>query len=443
MKIPIPIPPGKQAQPESAGPGPPAIPDERPALQGQALQDRDKQNHDTAVAFAIKLGRALHEYGTPTYRLEAAMASVVERFGLRGQFFAIPTGIFASFGAPEEQRTALIRVQPSTVDLQKMALLDELTAQVIRSQVTAAEGIRRVDEIIAARPSYSPLLTVLAYGIASGTGSRFFAGGWREVVAATGIGILLGLLELVMDRSDDAQKLFEPAAAVLVSALAITAAKIMPPISAANVTVAGLFVLFPGLTLTVGIRDLATRNLLSGSAMLTAAGLVFLELGFGVALGTQVNRLMRIPPPPLDPIPLPPWTIWLALLLSPLAFGALLRARKSDLGWILLAGILSFTGARVGALLVGPELGVFLGALLIGVASNLYARVLNRPSAITLVPGMLLLVPGSVGFISLSKFLQNDVVSGVETAFKMVLIAIALVTGLLLANLLVKPRLAV
>src|SRR5262249_57709937 len=57
------------------------------------------------VAFAVKVARTLHEYGTPTHRLEQIMDQVTRRIGLEGQFFLLPTGIFLSFGAPEEQRS--------------------------------------------------------------------------------------------------------------------------------------------------------------------------------------------------------------------------------------------------------------------------------------------------------------------------------------------------
>jgi uncharacterized membrane protein YjjB (DUF3815 family) len=59
---------------------------------------------------------------------------------------------------------------------------------------------------------------------------------------------------------------------------------------------------------------------------------------------------------------------------------------------------------------------------------------------VTLVPGILLLVPGSVGFASFQALLERDVVSGVETAFRMLLTAIALAGGLLAANTLVDGR---
>jgi uncharacterized membrane protein YjjB (DUF3815 family) len=97
-------------------------------------------------------------------------------------------------------------------------------------------------------------------------------------------------------------------------------------------------------------------------------------------------------------------------------------------------------GGRVGARSLGLELGVFLGALLVGTASNLYARVVNRPATVVLVPGVLLLVPGSFGFRSLASLLDREVVLGVETAFKMILMAVALVAGILISNIVAPPK---
>ena len=83
---------------------------------------------------------------------------------------------------------------------------------------------------------------------------------------------------------------------------------------------------------------------------------------------------------------------------------------------------------------------MFLGALTVGVASNWYARLLDRPATITQVPGILLLVPGSVGFRGLAALMDEKIVSGVDTTFKMILTAVALVAGTLMANIIAPPR---
>jgi uncharacterized membrane protein YjjB (DUF3815 family) len=169
--------------------------------------------------------------------------------------------------------------------------------------------------------------------------------------------------------------------------------------------------------------------------------MLFLLIGFGVAMGSQLVTLtLGDYPSMVRPEQLPGWTWWLALVGAPLGFSVLFRAHARDMGWILLAGALGIAGSRAGAAAFGPELGAFVGALTVGVASNLYAYFLFRPASVTLVPGILLLVPGAIGFRSLSSLLDREVVTGVETAFTMVLIGAGLVAGLLLANVMVPQR---
>ncbi len=395
---------------------------------------------DARIRFVIKLGQALHRYGTPTHRLEQAMKLILSRLGLEGEFLSTPTGIFASFGRPEEHRTALIRVQPGEVNLEKLVLLDDLAGLVLRGKLDAVEGSRLVDTFVAAPPRYNAWMTTLSFGLASGASTQFFGGGWREALAAGVIGLMLGTLASLTKRSPDTTRLFEATAAIFASVSAIVAMQVLSPLSFYITTLAGLIVLVPGLTLTTGIRELATRNLISGTARLMGAGLVFFELGFGVALGSQIQNFL----PPADlylaPVPLPAWTLCIALIVAPLAFVVLLKARPHDAVWILLAGWLAFGGARTGGYLLGQQLGAFVGAIVIGAASNLCARWRNQPASVTLVPGILLLVPGSIGFGSFLKFIERDVLSGIETAFQMLLVAVALATGLLIANVIIPPR---
>jgi len=188
------------------------------------------------------------------------------------------------------------------------------------------------------------------------------------------------------------------------------------------------------------MSELASRHLVAGTARLAWAATLFLLIGLGVAAG---RALMHDFPPATETphiTQLPGWAVWIALALAPVAFAVLFRARVRDLFWVLLAGWLGFAGSRLGSVWLGPELGVMAGALTVGVTSNLYARLKNRPASVMQVPGIMLLVPGSIGFESLSSFLAHDILTGVEAAFRMALVAGALVGGLLFANALLAPR---
>jgi uncharacterized membrane protein YjjB (DUF3815 family) len=52
----------------------------------------------------------------------------------------------------------------------------------------------------------------------------------------------------------------------------------------------------------------------------------------------------------------------------------------------------------------------------------------------------MLLVPGSRGFRSLQSLLDSDIITGIGTAFSMILVGVAIVAGLLLSNALFPPR---
>jgi uncharacterized membrane protein YjjB (DUF3815 family) len=233
---------------------------------------------------------------------------------------------------------------------------------------------------------------------------------------------------------------FEPVAATLAAFLAALAQRHAGPLSAYVATLAGLIILIPGFSLTVAMTELATRHLVSGTARLMGAAGTFLAIGFGVALGSRLGALL--PGTPLAGVaqPLPAWTLHAALLLAPLAFTVLLRADPRDAWAVVAAGVTAFAAARLGVAWLGLEVGPFVGALAVGLCGNAYARAFDRPSAVPVVPGLLLLVPGSLGFQSLSSLIERETLPGVESAFRMTLGAVSLVTGLLFANVLLPPR---
>jgi uncharacterized membrane protein YjjB (DUF3815 family) len=83
---------------------------------------------------------------------------------------------------------------------------------------------------------------------------------------------------------------------------------------------------------------------------------------------------------------------------------------------------------------------VFLGGLLLGATANLYARYARRPGAVIREPGILLLVPGSVGFRSMSFMLERDTTLGMDAGLLLVTLLVSLVAGLMFGDLLISPR---
>lgn len=393
------------------------------------------------MGFLLQLIRALHSYGESAQRLEDLLTAMSSRLGLQGaQCFSTPTAIMASFGPLGRQRTHMLRVRPGEVNLGKLAAVEAIAVGVAYGRLTIERGTDEIARIAAAPSPYGSALTIAAYGIASGASCQFLGGGAREIVAAALLGVAVGLFGRVAARAPRLTQVFEPLTAFLVSVLAVGLAMMIGPLAAITATLGGLIVLIPGLTLTTALNELATAHLASGTARLSGAFITFLGIAFGVALGNHVGASVFGAPPAVEPVLLPGSATMIALLVAPLSFTIIFRALPRDAIWIVAAGVIGVESGRLGSATLGVELGAFAGAFAVGMIAAVYERVVRRTGAVVLVPGILLLVPGSVGFRSLLSLLDRQALAGVETAFSAVMTAMALVAGLLIASVLAPER---
>ena len=390
---------------------------------------------DRAIDYVLRLGRALHAYGYTSPALERALVTASARLGLVGHFFSTPTSIFVTFGEGSAQRTFLSRVEPGGISLGKLADIDGNARAVGDGSLSPSEALARIEAIAQQPPPFSPLIETIASGAASGTACRLLGGGAGDVIVATGLGVLIGLLGLAAGRVRLTQGLFELMASALVSAAALMAASFGLGVSPAVSTLAGLIFVIPGFSLTIAMAELAARHLVSGTARLAGAFTVFLAITFGVAVGRRIVTSLVTLPPPGAFVALPEWTLWVAVLITPIALTVLLQGRARDMPWVTLACVAGFLGGRAGAAILGPALGGCLGALTAGLAAHLYEHWVGRPALVPLVPSVLLLVPGSTAFRSLALLLDQQVVVGIDGAFATLLTAASLVAGLLLAEM--------
>lgn len=396
---------------------------------------------DPAFRFVIALGRALHGAGAPSDRLEDTLTMVAEQLGVEAQFFSTPTSLLASMAWPgQEPRTVMIRVQPGVFDLGRLEAVDRLAGRVSRGELSTTEGMAELHVAVRASFRRPAWLEPAAFGAASWTAGVFLGGSWIDTLACTVAGVCVGLLLVLTAPRPRWARLIDFACGAIASIVAVGFLAAGVPVTQSTVTIGGLIVLVPGLTLTLAMSELVARHLVGGTARLMYAIVIFLSIGFGVTLGAQAEGWFDTVEPTTAPVPTPGWAMVVALLVAPLAFCVVFRASFARY-WIMLAcAVAAVGGSRLGAATIGPELGSSVGAFLTGITANLYARFRRRPASIGLVPGVLLLVPGSIGLRSFSSLAADNVVGGVEAAFSAFLIAASIAAGLVLANATVRAR---
>ncbi len=397
------------------------------------------------IEFISELTRVLHSCGTPAHRLEASIEACSLTLGLTCQCLASPGAVRLAFGAGVRQRMLIVRVPEVLLHLEHLTLVDEVATRVASGTLHPHEGLSELSAIINAPTRYPPLLTAAAHGLVAASAARLFDGTFWESACAALAGVCTGALVYMTSRSARTARLLEAAAGAVAGVIGLVAALYAGPASSLIITLSGLLLILPGLALTIAVNELSMRHLVSGTARLMGAVISFVSLGFGLALGrgAMLAFAESATPEAMEVAAthaINPGTKGIALLTAAIGFTIVFRARPRDVVVIAIAGILGFAGARLGTEAIGGEVGVSLGALLIGLVGAGYTRYYDRPAVVPVLPGIMVLVPGAVGLGGVNALIDQNVELGINTGFKVVMIAVAISAGLVMANAIIPPR---
>ena len=405
----------------------------------------------TRIAFLLELARRLHQYGTSAPRLEMAIDLCARRLGLQADVWSSPTAIIVSFADLAQgnegvaQTTQVMRLAPGDVNLARLCEADAIADRVIAGELDLRQGWRLLRALGAPESRKARANTVASYGLsAASIAALFLHSSWADLAVAAVIGMLIGVITLGAANRPRLAAASDAISAIVATAVAILVSAFVVPLAIKSVVLAALIILVPGMSLTTAVREVSSGHLVSGMARMGGATATLLKLVFGTVAATEVCAAFGIHARDFALQPLPGWTDWPALLVAAAAFAMLFRAAWRDWPAVIVAVIAGYLATRWGGEfsghLPGAPFGVFVGGLLVSALSNLYARQWRRPGAVIREPGILLLVPGSVGFRSVSFLLERDTTLGMDTALLLVTLLVSLVAGLLFGELLVSPR---
>jgi uncharacterized membrane protein YjjP (DUF1212 family) len=393
-----------------------------------------------ALEFLLEFTRYGHDAGYPTADLEERVLSLANRLELSGaEISSTPTLVEISFGSLAQQRAFTLRVRPKAVDLDAIARLDDLVQDVLDGRTEVGEAVARLDEI-KGRPLDRPwFVRVSAYALAGAAVTPVLGGGWRELLAGGAVGLLVGAIALRASRGARTEPMVAPLAGIAASFSAVCVFKLGLKAAPDVVTLAALVTFLPGMALTIGMRELATEHLQSGVANTAKALVQLLGLVFGVGVGRSVAASWFGVSPPLTPHTAFSGTHLLGAVAAGLAFTVTLRAQTWAAPVMCSATVLAILANASGRAVFGAAAGVFVAAVAIGVAGGVVGGVMRRSPLVFIVPGVLILVPGSAGFNSLLKLLTGQTVSGVDAGFNTFVTAMSIAYGLIVATV-VLPR---
>jgi uncharacterized membrane protein YjjP (DUF1212 family) len=402
---------------------------------------------ETRASFITDFARRLHLAGVSAARLEGAVKSTAESIGVACEIWYSPTGILLSLGEPGSdtgQQTRVMRLEPAEPNLSDLVRLDEVADDVIAGRLDVAEAtkcLRELDRIPEQRT-----WTIVAFGLASAAVAGLLRTSWLDIVVAGVLGLIIGIISIAARTRPHLSVASEAIAAIVATVLAAAVAHFIAPLSVQTVVIAALIVLMPGLSLSTAVNELASRQLVTGTARFSGAMVVLFKLTFGSVAGAQLVNALGWAPRTTSATQLPPIVEGVAMIAAAFSFAVLFRAARRDIPLVMASAVMGYVLTRFASGWFAPSEGinfaggVFFSSLVMAALANLYGRVAGRPGTLVRLPSIMLLVPGSVGFRGLASLMERDYTLGMATALAVLTALVALMAGLMFGSVLVAPR---
>jgi len=380
----------------------------------------------------FRLGQAYLACGVQTAQVELLLRRVASAYGMRrSRVVAFPTAIFITLHDGVEERITLAEGPTQSLRLDQIADVYALGTAVQTDGLEPREALEQLTNILRKTPRFGTAGIVMGHTILTLGLAIVILPTLQNLATAAVLGTIVGTLKaLNRDHAVLAVPLSVVAAAS-VSGLVFAAIRYGLPVDPLYALVPPLVTFLPGAMLTLAMVELAYGDMVSGSSRLVTGFVQLVLLAFGLAAGAA---LVGVRPNTLlgstTELVYVPWAPWAGVVVFGIGVYFHFSAPKNSLGWILLVLLLTFAAQRLATTFVGNEISGFFGTLVatpLGYLIQLRFR--GPPSMVTFLPSFWLLVPGSLGLLSVTRML-SDRTAGLEglTAAVFILASIALGT---------------
>jgi uncharacterized membrane protein YjjB (DUF3815 family) len=260
-----------------------------------------------------------------------------------------------------------------------------------------------------------------------------------EVLVAAIVGVTGGVTHLgtIRHRQVDLQKSF--LVGVVGTTVVLALGLVLPPFNIPIALFSGVALMVPATLITIGTHELASEALESGQLRLAYGLLRFAVLGAGITAVVKFWMLFRgnLSSPQVSQLPV--WQVLLVLVVGGASLVFCLQARWRDAHWIIGAVLLAYSSQELTRHYFGNSGSPLIAALILGLVANLISRRFTQSPSVIIIPGLLQLVPAFLGTESVLRLLKGEP-GGEQTFFQVIIVSLQIVTGLLLAGVLIKPR---
>lgn len=390
------------------------------------------------INFIIKLGLALHKCGATSYRIESHLLNLAKFWNIEASFLVTPTAFtFIFTSTPDEQHTHLVRVKPADNNLGKLAIIDEIVEKVVDSEVTLNEAIVLLNEAKQLPSFYGVKTEALGWCVTGGAFAMLLSDSTLDIVCSFLLSLLVFVLYKLSGNSTRLASIVEFFAPFVSAVLACFIASFGIQINVPFVILSSVIIFIPGLSITVALSEIVSKDLVSGTSKLVDATMLMFKLYFGALLGITLGHIFWVIEPFSQDlaITLPGWKNYVAVAALSTGLLVAFNVHRKDVFWGILAGLIAYSVSAYTGQFLGITLGTFFGSFAVGLYSNAFALFKNKPASIVLIQGIVLLVPGSRTYMDINTYVSGEhILNSLNDGNFVLMIFIAILAGMVLAN---------
>ncbi len=375
------------------------------------LKENKKMTIPKRYKFIIELGKALHICGVPSYKIQIYLQEIAKKKGIQGSFMDTPTWINYVFYEEDENTYNYTEcVPPGEINLGALSKVIEITQNVTDNTYTFSEAYSQIKGMDYRSFGYGRIAEFFAFVFAGGGFSMIINPNWTSAFAAAFASAIIYFITLLADKSIYIKSILETLVSFVSTMLIGLLSTIFKDIYISLTVLSSIIIFIPGLSLTTALEEITARNLVSGTAKLFDAIISLFKQWFGVVLGLSILPLFVDIHFRLPNYNIPSVFTYFAIFLLCVSLIVSFKVRLKDAFFSILTGGISFC-TTILLEPMGILLSIFAGTIVTTTISKVLGRLTKTSRLVFLIPGLIMLVPGSKAFIGLSSFFIKDDVS--------------------------------
>lgn len=393
-------------------------------------------DYNTLLDLTVELGHRLAMCGAETFRVEETVKRILAAYGIESEIFSIPNCLIVSIETPEgKPMTRMRRVGYHGNDLDSVEKFNHLSRRICAEKPEPSLAKQWLAEADRSRRSYPPLVGIIASGMGACGFSILFGGSYQDTICAAICGMLIGLVDIPMNRLKANPFFRTITSAFLAATVAYGLGAVGLATNCDAVIIGELMLLVPGLLFTNAMRDIIYGDTNSGINRIVQ---VFL-IGAAICLGTGAAWTMSVSvwgcvvqtSPVVHNLLIQSIFCFIActgffILFNIHGPGGLLCSLGGVITWIIYCMITEYCHDEI--------LAYFWATVFASVYSEIMARIRKYPAISYLIVSIFPLIPGAGVYYTMDHAVHGNMEAFANRGMMTVAIAGVMAVGILLSS---------